>query len=98
LGRQPEENIVEVFDALAVLAAEVDLASRRDIERDKFERRPEVIWPCGVLLILRNIVIAEEVIGRLRVPEHLCAQAARGSDKRRQHYYDRDGARGAGSR
>jgi galactokinase len=43
--REAEKRVAEVLDALAVLATEVNIASRRDVERDEFERRPEVIPP-----------------------------------------------------
>ena len=40
--REAKKRVAEVLDALAVLATEVNIASRRDVERDEFERRPEV--------------------------------------------------------
>jgi galactokinase len=95
--REAEKRVAEVLDALAVLAPEVNIASRRDVERDEFERRPEVFRPVRAILVARNVIIAQEVIGRLRIPQHLCAEAAWGGKKRRQLYYDRDGARCAGS-
>jgi galactokinase len=46
--REAEKRVAEVLDALAVLATEVNIASRRDVERDEFERRPEVFRPVRV--------------------------------------------------
>jgi hypothetical protein len=51
--RQAEERGAEVLDALAILAAEIDVASRRQaiVERDELERRPEVDRPVGAILV-----------------------------------------------
>src|SRR5260221_7404879 len=95
LGHQTEERIVEMFDTLAVLAAKVDITSRRDIERNELEWRPEVVRPSRVLLVLRSIAIAQEVIGRLRVPQHLCNDVSGGGKKGRQHRYDGNDTRNA---
>src|SRR4029077_12879050 len=94
--REAEKRVAEVLDALPVFAAEVNIASRHDIERNEFERRPEVVRPIRAILVTRNVIIAQEVIGRRGVPRHLCANAARDEKKCRQHHYDRNGARGAG--
>ena len=48
--RKSKERVAEVLHALPELAAEVDVASRRNVEGDEFDRRPEIVWPCGVLL------------------------------------------------
>jgi hypothetical protein len=61
--RETKERIAEVLHALPELAAEVDVASRRNVEGNEFDRRPEIVWPCGVLLIGRNVVIAQKVVG-----------------------------------
>jgi hypothetical protein len=80
--REAEKRVAEVLDALAVLATEVNIASRRNVERDEFERRPEVFRPVRAILVARNVIIAQKVRGRLRIPQHLCAGAARGGKKR----------------
>ena len=56
----------EVFDALAILAAEIDVASRRQaiVERNELERRPEVDRPVGAILVGRNVIVDYEMIGR----------------------------------
>ena len=36
--REGEERVAEVLDPLAVLATEVNIASRRNVERNEFER------------------------------------------------------------
>ena len=69
--RETEERIAEVLHALPELAAEVDVASRRNVEGNEFDRRPEIVWPCGILLIGRNIVIAQKVVGRRRIAQYL---------------------------
>ena len=47
-GRQAEGRHAQMFDALAVLAAEVDVASRLDIERDELERRQKSFGQSGL--------------------------------------------------
>jgi len=93
--REAKERVAEVLHPLPVPAAEVDIASRRDVERNEFQRRPEVFRPVRAILVARNVIIAQKVIRRLRVPQHLCAEVSRGGRKRRQHHYDRSDARGA---
>ena len=78
--RETKERIAEVLHALPELAAEVDVASRRNVEGNEFDRRPEIVWPCGVLLISRNIVIAQKVIGRRRIAQYL-AEDLRGKQE-----------------
>ena len=57
-GSQAEERGGEVLDALAVLAAEIDVASRsKVVERNEFERRPEVVRPIGTVLVAWNILV-----------------------------------------
>lgn len=65
-GRETKERTAEVLYALPELAAEVDVASRYNVERNKFDRRPEIVWPCGALLIGRNVLIAKKMVGGLR--------------------------------
>jgi hypothetical protein len=84
-GRKAEERAAKVLHPLLVLPAEVKITPRRDIERNELERRPEVFRQVRAILVARNVIIAQEVIGRLRVPQHLGAQPARGGNKRRQH-------------
>jgi hypothetical protein len=63
LRGQTEERIAEMLDALAKLAAEVDVACRREtVERDELDRRPEIVRPSGVLLVVRDVVVAQEMI------------------------------------
>jgi hypothetical protein len=52
--REAEKRVAEVLDALAVLATEVNIAFRRDVERDEFERRPEVFRPVRAILVVRT--------------------------------------------
>jgi hypothetical protein len=71
-GRQAEERDAEVLDALAVLVAEIDVASRRDVERNELQRRLEVVRPIGAILVARNVVVPQEMIrARRRIPKHL---------------------------
>src|SRR5262245_5959702 len=49
--RETKEWVAEVFHALPELAAEVEVASRSNVEGNEFDRRPEIVWPCGILLI-----------------------------------------------
>ena len=64
--RQAEERGAEVLDALAILAAEIDVASRRQaiVERNELERRPEVGRPVGAILVAWNVIVDYEMIGR----------------------------------
>ena len=75
--RETKERVAEVLHALPELAAEVDVASRRNVEGDEFDRRPEIVWPCGVLLISRNIVVAQKVIGSRRIAQYLAEDVRR---------------------
>ena len=68
---ETEERVAEVLHALPELAAEIDVASRRNVEGHEFDRRPEIVWPCGALLIGRNVVIAQKVVGGLRFAQYL---------------------------
>ena len=68
---ETEERVAEVLHALPELAAEIDVASRRNVEGHEFDRRPEIVWPCGALLIGRNVVIAQKVIGCRRFAQYL---------------------------
>ena len=57
-GSQAEERGSEVLDALAVLPAEIDVASRsKVVEGNEFERRPEVVRPLGTVLVAWNILV-----------------------------------------
>jgi hypothetical protein len=78
--RETKERVVEVLHALPELAAEVDVASKRNVEGDEFDRRPEIVWPCGVLLISRNVIVAQKVIGRRRIAQYL-AEDVRGKQE-----------------
>jgi hypothetical protein len=81
--REGEERVAEVLDPLAVLATEVNIASRRYIERNEFDGRPEVCRPVRAILVARNVIIAQEVIGRLRIAQDLRAHSVRSEKKRR---------------
>src|SRR5262249_30546888 len=61
----------EVLHALPELAAEVEVASRSNVEGNEFQQCPEIVWPCGILLIGRNIVIVQKVVGRRRIAQYL---------------------------
>src|SRR5262244_1646950 len=65
--REAEEWMTEVLHALAELAAEVEVASRRNAEGNEFAWRPEIMWPCRVLLIGGNVVIPQKVVGGRRI-------------------------------
>jgi hypothetical protein len=71
LRREIEERVAEVLDALPELAAEVDVPSRRNAEGNEFDRLPEIVWPCGALLIGRHVVIPQEVVGGWRIAQYL---------------------------
>src|SRR5262245_42772537 len=66
-----EERVAEVLHALPELAAEVDVASRGNAEGNEFDRRPEIVWPIGALLIGRHVVIAQKVVGSGRIAQYL---------------------------
>src|SRR2546428_9182115 len=67
---ETEERVAEVLHALPELAAEIDVASRRNVEGHEFDRRPEIVWPCGALLIGRNVVIAQKGKGGRRSAQY----------------------------
>ena len=69
--RETKEGPAEVLHALPELAAEVEVASMSNVEGNEFQRCPEIVWPCGVLLIGRNIVIAQKVVGCRRIAQYL---------------------------
>ena len=71
---ETEERVAEVLHALPELAAEIDVASRRNVEGYEFDRRPEIVWPCGALLIGRNVVIAQKVVGCRRFAQYLAEE------------------------
>ena len=79
--RETTEGPAEVLHALPELAAEVEVASMSNIERNEFHRCPEIVWPCGILLIGRNIVIAQKVVGRRRIAQYL-AEDLRGKQQK----------------
>jgi hypothetical protein len=68
--RQTKERGAKVLDALAVLTAEIDVASwRKTVERNELERRPEVVRPVGTVLVAGNVIITQKMIGpRQRIP------------------------------
>src|SRR5690242_15095865 len=75
--REPEERSAEILHALPELAADVDIASRGNVERNEFDRRPEIPWPGRALLIGRNVVIAQKVVGGRRLTQYLAGDVER---------------------
>src|SRR5262245_16581199 len=95
--RQTKEWVAEVLHALPELAAEVEVASRSNVEGDEFDRRPEIVWPRAVLLISRNVIVAQKVIGSRRIAQYL-AEELRGEQKEQERDERCDDGRAAADR